>query len=444
MSYSARFTALLGTSLLSVGLAQAAPVEIEVWHTLNAHNASEFEQLAKQFNGEQSEVKVILKGFASQTALRSPESRALAAKRKPDLVQIEDDRSPEATAQNKDIMPLYDLLKQYPISDQGWVLGQTTGFVRDSKNRLLAFPFMAEIPVLFYNLDAYKKAGLKTSPMATTWTDLQADLIALRDKGDYDCPYATSQQVTVHFENLAPINNSLYAIPNNGLDGAKGVTLNFDSVYMRHMAIMASWKRTQLFTTYSNGNEPDALFAQGKCAVLTSGSGSLGQFQATKGLKVGVAPLPFHPLATTKPGAPFVSGSALWVIAGNPKEQNKGTAQFLAFLSKPVLAAQWHQRTGFLPLTDAAFRAADVAFYDNVVGARDVVQNMKRTPEKNQRGFRLQHYDRIEQILIHEFNDTLDGKTPAILAMNIAMDESKPIIQQGEAPAKAAGPARKK
>ncbi len=444
MSYSARFTALLGTSLLSVSLAQAAPVEIEVWHTLNAHNASEFEKLAKQFNGEQGDVKVILRGFSSQAALRSPEVRAEAAKRKPSLVQIEDDRAPETTAQNKNILPLYELLKQYPISDQSWFLPQTTGFVRDSKNRLLAFPFMAEIPVMFYNLDAYKKSGLKTSPMPTTWTDLQADLIALRDKGDFDCPYATSQQVTVHLENLAPINNSLYAIPNNGLDGAKGVTLNFDSVYMRHMAIMASWKRTQLFTTYSNGNEPDALFAQGKCAVLTSGSGALGQFQATKGLKVGISSLPFHPNATAKPGAPFVSGSALWAIAGNPAEQNKATAAFLAFLSKPVLAAQWHQRTGFLPLTDAAFRAADVAFYDNVVGAREVVQNMKRTPEKNQRGFRMQHYDQVEQILVREFDATLSGATPAIAAMNIAMESTKPIIQHGEAPAKGAAPARKK
>ena len=90
----------------------------------------------------------------------SPESRQEAEKRKPDLVQLDDNHSPEVTAQHKEIVPLYQLLKQYPIADLGWYLPQTTGFVRDSKNQLLAFPFMAEIPVMFYNLDAYRKAGL--------------------------------------------------------------------------------------------------------------------------------------------------------------------------------------------------------------------------------------------------------------------------------------------
>lgn len=444
MSHSSRYVALFGASLLCTGVACADPVEVLVWHTLNPHNAAEFKKLADQFNKEQSEVKVVARVFPNQAAMLSPQARQDAEKRKPDLIQLDDNHSPEIVSQHKEIVPLYQLLKQYPIADLGWYLPQTTGFVRDSKNQLLAFPFMAEIPVMFYNLDAYRKAGLNPSQPAATWTDLQAHLLALRDKADFDCPYATSQEVLVHFESLAPINNSLYATPNNGLDNAKGLMLNFDTVYMRHMAIMVSWKKSLLFTTYSNGNEPDKLYAEGKCSVLTSGSGSLGQLQATKGLKTGIAPLPYHPLATSKPGAPFVTGSALWATAGHTKEQNKAMMGFLAFLSKPVLAAQWHQRTGYLPLTDAAYRSADVAFYDSVPGARQVVEMMKRTPEKNQRGFRLPNYAKVEQILVREFDAALMDKTPPIAALNIAMDEAKPLLQQGEAPAKPAPAARKK
>ena len=444
LSHSARYSAVFAASLLCAGVACADPVEVLVWHTLNPHNAAEFQKLAQQFNKEQGDVKVVLRGFPSQAAMLSPASRQEAEKRKPDLVQLDDRHSPEVTAQNKEIVPLYQLLKQYPISDLGWYLPQTTGFVRDSKNQLLAFPFMAEIPVMFYNLDAYRKAGLNPAQPAATWTDLQGHLIALRDKADIDCPYATSEEVLVHLESLAPINNSLYATPNNGLDNAKGLELNFDTVYMRHMAIMVSWKKSLLFTTYSNGNEPDKLFADGKCAVLTAGSGSLGQFQDAKGLKTGVAPIPYHPLATSKPGAPFVTGSALWATSGQPKEQNKATMGFLAFLSKPVLAAQWHQHTGFLPLTDAAFRSADVVFYDSMPGVRQVIEIMKRNPEKNQRGFRLPNYAKIEPILVREFEAAMADKTPPVLALNNAMDQAKPLLQEGEKPAKPAPAARKK
>jgi len=423
-----RILHLLGASLFCA-TAMAATTEVEVWHTLNPANRVEFEKIVKQFNAEQTDVKVSLKAFPDQAALQSSEARAASDKRKPDLVQLEDNRSPEVVANHKDIMPLFDLIKQYPIADVNAILPQTSGFIRDNKNRLLAFPFMAEIPVMFYNIDGYKKSGLDPMVPPATWNDLQAHLLALRDKGDYDCPYATSQQVTVHLENLAPMNNALYAIPNNGLDGAKGVTLNFDSLYMRHLALMVSWKRSQLFTVNTNTNQPDGLFAEGKCAVLTTGSGSLGQFLGTKDLKFGVAPLPYYGQVTTKPGVPFVSGSAFWVIAGNPPEQNKATASFLAYLAKPVVAASWHQHTGFMPLTDAAARAADVSFYSSIPGASRVVDNMRQAANKSNRGFRLYGYTRIEPLLSGEFNAAIAGQVPPVKALNTAIDDAKLIMQ---------------
>jgi multiple sugar transport system substrate-binding protein len=181
-------------------------------------NKSEFEKIAKQFNNEQSDVKVVLKGFDHQAALRAQATAAMASPGagKPNLVQIEDNRSPELIAQHKNIVPLYDLLKRYPISDLNWFLSQTTGFMRDAQGRLMAFPFMAEIPVMLYNLDGYQKAGLDATKPARTWPDLQNHLLALRDKAYYECPFGISQQVSTHLENLAPINNAVFVTPGNG------------------------------------------------------------------------------------------------------------------------------------------------------------------------------------------------------------------------------------
>jgi len=445
LSYFIRITTLLGAALLAASSAYANPVEVEVWLTLNPTNQNEFEKIAKQFNNEQNETKVTIKNFPNQAALRSDEAKAAAAKRKPNLVQIDDDRSPELTAQNKDILPLYDLLKQYPIADLNWFLPQTTGFMRNSKQQLLAFPFMAEIPLMFYNIEGYKKSGLDATKIPSTWIDLQGHLIALRDKGDYTCPYGTSQQVSVHLENLAPINDVLYVTPNNGLDNPKQPQLNFDSVFMRHLSIMVSWQRSWLFTQNSNGNEADDMFAKNKCAVITTGSGALGQMLDTRGLSFGVAPVPHYQQVTEKAGAPFVSGAALWAIAGHTKEDNKATMSFLAYLSKPVVAAAWHQHTGFLPLTDAAYRTADVAFYDKVPGARSVIESMRSTNgNKNSRGFRIKNYPQVEAILSRQFDDAISGKTPPVQALNIAMDEAKPLMQEPVAPVKANAGSKKK
>ena len=42
------------------------------------------------------------------------------------------------------------------------------------------------------------------------------------------------------------------------------------------------------------------------------------------------------------------------VLQGHPKEEYKGVAKFLTFLSSPEVQAKWHQDTGYVPTTLAA------------------------------------------------------------------------------------------
>jgi multiple sugar transport system substrate-binding protein len=192
-----------------------------------------------------------------------------------------------------------------------------------------------------------------------------------------------------------------------------------------------------------NSNEADRMFAENRCAVITTTSGALAQMQNTRGLNFGVAPMPFYDQVTPKAGSPFVSGSALWATAGQTKEHNKATMAFLGFLAEPAIATAWHQRTGFLPLTDAAFRSSEGGFYDRIPGAKQVVDSMREVNDKNSRGFRLRNYPRIEPILSGELDAALSGKTPPVAALTMAQDASVRIANEGLPPAKPAAPARR-
>ena len=421
-----RVSACLGTFATALVLAApaSAATDIEVWHVLQGAHKAEFEKLVKQFNHEQSDVSVSLKSFDTQEDLRASGDKA---KTRPNLVQLADNHSPEVVADNKQILPMYQLLASYPIKDLAWFLPQTTSFVRDGKERLLAFPFMAEVPVMFYNLDAYKKAGLDGTKPSRTWGDLQGDLIKLRAAG-LRCPYGTSQQVMVHLENLAPINRKSYASASNGLAAGKP-DFQFDSLFMRHLSLMVSWKRSLLFTQHTDGNEASAMFAKGECGIVTAGSGALGDMLANKKLKFGVAPLPYYDQVAKEAGSPFVSGSALWAVAGHSKAEDKATAAFLAFLSKPVVAAQWHQATGFLPLTQSAFKASDVSFYDRIPGAQQLIASMRNTPQTTSRGFRLAHYSSVEPLLSQGFDDAMSGQKPPVQVLNEVKARSSQLMR---------------
>jgi multiple sugar transport system substrate-binding protein len=411
------YMAVVGTTTFLALPAVAQKTEIEVWHSLSGQHETVFNDLIGRFNRESQTSSVRVRDFSDQQELQTAAREAVAGKReKPDLVQLRDNHDPQVLAQHKDVMPLYQLLSKHPISDASWFLNTTTAFVRDSKNRLLAFPMMAEVPVMFYNIDLFQNAGLDVKQPADSWQDLQAQLLTLRNEGRSNCPYVSSDQVNVHLENLAPLNRRLFVTPDNGLKSTRNLSLNFDTLYIRHMSLMVSWRKTELFTSSTEGDEAELAFARGECAVLTAGSGALATI--TKGnASFGVAPLPYYPQVSKKRGAPFVTGDALWAVAGQSAARNKGTAELLAFFSKPVIAAEWHQKTGFMPLTDAALRAAGVSFYDRIPGARSIVEQMRDVDGVNTTGFRVPNYAKVKPILNQALNQAYGDKTSPMNAL---------------------------
>lgn len=424
-----RHLAIAGLSSLLVAPAMAKKTEIELWYSLSGANRTEFVSLIDRFNSQQSDVYVDLSHYSDPADLLKDAAQAVAGKRdKPDLVHLPDNRSPEAIAQHKDILPLYKLLAKYPIADTSWFLEKTTEFVRDGQDRLLAFPFMAEVPVMFYNTEAYNNAGLDSSRPANTWSELQGHLLKLRNEGRSMCPYATSDQVKVHLENLAPLNNELYVTPDNGLGTTRNLSFNFNTLYVRHLSLMVSWRRTDLFTKHTRGDEATESFVNGTCSVLTAGSGALGDILASN-MRFAVAPVPYYDQVTKKRGAPFIGGSALWVVNGHPAARQKAAATLLAYLSKPVVAAEWHQKTGYMPLTDAAYRAAGVSFYNRIEGSRSIIEQMKNGKGAKAAGFNVPNYPKILPVFNEALDQALAGQEPPMTALMNAKKEAAKLMR---------------
>src|SRR3546814_20513385 len=95
------------------------------------------------------------------------------------LVQLDDDRAPDEVAGRSYIQPLHALLAKHPIKDAKWFLSEQNTFARDSKGRLVAFPYMVDVPVMYYNVDAFKKADLKPAVPRRAWRGLQDQLVTL-------------------------------------------------------------------------------------------------------------------------------------------------------------------------------------------------------------------------------------------------------------------------
>ena len=72
--------------------------------------------------------------------------------------------------------------------------------------------------------------------------------------------------------------------------------------------------------------------------------------------------LPVRGRAVT-PKNSTIGGAALWTLKGHKAEEYKAVAAFYDFLAKTDTQVWWHQATGYVPVTHAAYEAAKAQGY---------------------------------------------------------------------------------
>ncbi len=406
-----------------------AATEVPVWHTLKGHNAEAFQDLIKAYNRSQSDIKVVGRAFDTPEALDQALGTAAQSKNLPALAQIGDSHTLEDVAQRSYVQPFYVLQKASGLKSTRWFVSSDNAFIHDAKGQLMAFPYMLEIPVMYYNQDAFKKAGLVPPEPQRTWMDLQGQLVTMANNGSRKCPLTSDLPVSINLENLAAVNNQLYASADNGLK-AKGLpSFSFDSTYVRHLALMISWVRSEIMVRPDAGMRSIERFSKGECAVLMSSSGHIGEFSDQRKLNYAVSGLPYYPEVTRKPGNPFVSGAGLWVMKTS-KPVTDATAAFLGWLSQPEQAARWYQQTGFLPLTQAAFDATPAGYYAKLGQWRDLVAVYSGKAALTAQGFRINNYPAIRTRFQQILDSALSGQQPAVTALNAASTEANKLVRQ--------------
>ncbi|MBV6271580.1 extracellular solute-binding protein [Alcaligenaceae bacterium CGII-47] len=409
-----------------------AATDIQVWLTMTPYNYKAFEALVKDHNRSQSEVQVKLRNFDQPEALEAALADAVRTKTLPALVELGDTHTLDEVVQRAYITPLYTLLNTPELKRTKWFVSPDNAFIHDAKGRLMALPYMLEIPVMYYNVDAFKKAGLVPEVPQRSWIGLQGQLVSLANNGSRQCPLTSDLPVSINLENLAAVNNQLFASQDNGLK-VKGKTLpvfSFDSTFVRHLSMMISWVRSEIMVKPEFGLRSTERFAAGECAVMMSNSGHIGEFNAKRGLHYGVSGLPFYPEVTATPGNPFLSGSGLWATKAENKDQSAATVKFLTWLTQPEQASRWYQQTGFLPATQAAFDATPASFYEGRGQWRELVAVYAHAGRATAQGFRIHNYSNIRAKFHQILQSALDGKQPAVTALQTAAAEANKLVTQ--------------
>jgi len=296
---------------LGVGLAgtAGAATEIELWHAMPGALGDELGALVRRFNASQTGVRVkpVYQGGYDQTY-----SRALAAHfdgRGPHLVQAYEAASASLLAWRGAIKPLWEVMDESGKRvETGALVPAVASTFSDASGRLLALPFNSATPILYYNKDAFARAGLDPAKPPRTWYEMAGTLGALIESG-MGCGYATAWPAWVLLENMSLWHNQEFATRGNGLGGHDARFTFNTHLMMRFIAMLSSWSKSGYFTYTGRADEAEARFAAGECGMLTTSSATYERLTRKARFAIGVGHLPYY---DDVPGAPqnTVAGGA--------------------------------------------------------------------------------------------------------------------------------------
>ena len=248
-----------------------------------------------------------------------------------------------------------------------------------------------------------------------------------------ECGYTTSWPSWIQLETFSAWHNIPYATENNGFGGF-GARLAIDNpLVLRHMQNLAKWSKEGIFTYGGRGDNPNALFVSGKCGMITGSSGLRASLLQNAKFQFGISTLPYYANVKGAPQNAIIGGASLWVFAHKSPEVYKGVTKFFKYLSSPEVAAQWHQATGYVPVTKAAYELTkQEGFYEKNPGTEVGVQQLNVKTTAQSRGIRLGFLPQIRDIEDSTMEQIFAGKTSPEDGLKKMSTEGNALLERFE------------
>lgn len=436
MHHGRRLALAGGAALgLMAGAGEALAVtEIELWHAMSGANTQRIEAIAQGFNEQQGDYKVVpsFKGTYAETLTGG--IAAFRAGNPPAILQVQEVATASFMAAKGAIRPVAEVMEEAgePFDPTSYVAA-VTGYYTAPDGQMLSFPFNSSTPVLYYNKDLFRQAGLDPDRPPATWEEMGEATKKLREAG-VPCGYTTTWISWVQLENMSARHGQEFATRNNGFDGLDASLRIAEPLFVKHIGQLAEWQKTKQFDYGGRTNKATPKFTSGECALFTESSAGYANVKAGAQFDWGIAPLPYWASEVEEPSNTIIGGASLWVMARKPPEVYAGVAKFFSYLSQPEVQAKWATETGYLPITPAAYEhIKQQGFFEENPGTETGILQMNPNEPAKVKGIRLGNFLQIRDIVDEELEKVWAGQASAEEALRVAAERGNAELRKFEA-----------
>ncbi|MDN2565471.1 sn-glycerol-3-phosphate ABC transporter substrate-binding protein UgpB [Aquibium sp. A9E412] len=423
---------MMAAALAGVALPANAQdrTEIQWWHAMGGALGEKVEAIAAGFNESQDAFQVVPVYKGNYTETMTAAIAAFRAGEQPHVVQVFEVGTATMMAAEGAVKPVHEMMAE---ADVAWnaeaYLPAVRSYYSTPAGELLSLPFNSSSPVMWYNKDLLDRVG---ADVPRTWDDVFAVADKLQADG-HECAISFGWQSWTMIENYLAWHDQPIGTRENGFAGFD-TELVFDEAEGLTALLQRIADSQEQGTFKYGGRRGDSLplFTSGECAMWINSSAYYADMQQQAEFAFGQTMLPLDTETAEAPQNSIIGGATLWVLSGHEGEDYQGVAEFFNHMSSPEVQADWHQSTGYVPITTAAYELArEQGFYEENPGTDTAIRQLSlNEPTENSRGLRFGNFVQIRDVINEELEELWSGNKTAEEALSAAAERGNALLRE--------------
>ena len=325
---------------------------------------------------------------------------------------------------NRDLIVPFDDVVQ-TAEDREWLKSFIPGLMENGTalGKTWGIPFQRSTIVMYYNKDAFRKAGLDPDTPPATWDELisMGKKLTVKEGGDVKqwglhipstgYPYWMYQALALENEQV--------------LMNETGNKVFFNEP--KSVEALQFWK--DLGSKY--GVMPSGTidwgtlrqkFLDGSTAIMFHSTGNLTAVKKNATFDFGVAMLP----AGKRRGSP-TGGGNFYIFKNSTPEEKQAALKLIKFMTGPESSATWSIETGYLAVSDAAYATKPMMDYIKAFPPAEVAKNQLKYASAE---FSTYETPRVRKLLDDAIQSVLIGRTSPQDALDDAQKAATRILKK--------------
>lgn len=332
---------LVGVSLIAllatVASAEAATV-VKFWHSFNKGNGEALDKIIAGFEAANPDIDVQAEFIGNYNDIVAKLQAAIPARRAPDAIILEVTRYGLFADRGvlTDLTPYFDA---DPLKDDLYDYAREVG-VYKGKNYIV--PFNSSTPVLYYNSDIFKRAGIEGEPALKTFDDIMAASKTITEKLGSEGISGIAAPGQFARWGLVMANDSELMDPKTNevlLDSPNTI-----EAYQWMASLVHKEKVSSPDGVTEEDNGRDAFLA-GKVGIMLNSTGNYGGAKKALGDKLETRPMPCNKTCSVP-----IGGAGIGILSTSEKAVQDAAYKFVSYAASPEANAIWFAETGYLPI----------------------------------------------------------------------------------------------